>query len=79
MTCCGIFHPREFTVGSQADVTGCTLADGHDGPHEFTSEGGGVYNWKTDLCPESACDCDGDYCTTYWRKPSTDNTPERIR
>ncbi len=68
MDTCATFHPREFAP--VVDSSGCLLAEGHQGPHEFKDDRGRLWQWETDM----ACDCehcrtcDGDYCTTYWRK-----------
>lgn len=53
------------------DTTGCTLPEGHDGPHEYVDQHGKRWLWETDLtCTCEHCmRCEGDYCTTYWRKP----------
>ena len=58
--------------GAPADRQGCLLAEGHAGPHEFVDEAGQHWLWETDLeCTCSHCmQCEGDYCTTYWRKPA---------
>ena len=66
---CGIMHDRgePFVIDSK----GCLLAEGHEGPHEFADQRGQHWLWETDI--ECGCEycmrCEGDYCTTYWRKP----------
>lgn len=61
------------------DKNGCHLPNGHAEPHEFIAEGGATYQWETDW----ACDCDhcmrceGDYCTIYWERPSTQEGGEK--
>lgn len=67
---CAIVHSDAGT--GDEDVTGCVLADGHPGPHEYKDAHGRAWLWETDF----DCDCDhckleeGDYCTVYWRKPA---------
>lgn len=67
MTTCGIFHGDE---SYPADRSGCLLANGHEGPHEFLADDGQRWLWETDL--ECDCEhcmrCEGDYCTVYWPK-----------
>lgn len=67
MTTCGILHGDE---SYPADLSGCLLANGHDGPHEFLADDGQRWLWETDL--ECECEhcmrCEGDYCTVYWPK-----------
>lgn len=76
MSVCGVIH---FIEGHSCapDDNGCVLPDCHDGPHEFVSRDGGVWQWETDM--DCDCDhcmkCEGDYCTVYWRK-STDGKRE---
>lgn len=64
---CGLIH----SDGNPVDVSGCILPEGHEGPHEFVASDGGHWLWETDL--ECTCEhclqCEGDYCTVYWRKP----------
>jgi hypothetical protein len=66
---CATIHSHD---GHPYDVSGCLLADGHDGPHEFVDASGASYLWETDM--DCACwhcrQCEGDYCTIYWRKPT---------
>lgn len=66
MAVCGIIH--DITIGHEADVHGCILPLGHDGPHEFTSQGGQQYRWYTDMdCTCEHCMTEyGDFCTIYW-------------
>ena len=69
MSVCGVLH---FIEGHSCcpDDNGCVLPDSHDGPHEFVSRDGSVWQWETDW--ECDCDhcmrCEGDYCAAYWRK-----------
>lgn len=62
------------------DESGCRLPSGHDGPHEFTDPGGGVWLWETDWsCGCEHClDDEGDLCTVYWPK-RPDGASERIQ
>lgn len=66
---CGAFNSDAGPGGE--DKTGCLLADGHDGPHEYHDEHGKAWLWVTDM--ECTCEhclrCEGDYCTEYWPKP----------
>jgi hypothetical protein len=62
---CGIIHNSDPYTTDPSDPNGCLLEHAHDGPHEFLSGDGRRYQWETDLC--DTCDCEGDYCTTYWR------------
>ena len=68
---CDILHSVE--ISHPVDVHGCILPSGHDGPHEFKDEHGRLWQWETDLsCQCEHCmRCEGDYCTTYWRKEAT--------
>lgn len=65
---CGIMHSNGEPFVRDHD--GCLLADGHEGPHEFADACGRRWLWETDI--ECDCDhcmqCEGDYCTIYWRK-----------
>lgn len=67
---CDILFSNEH-IGPK-DKDGCYLPRGHAEPHEFVADDGDVIQWETDL--ECDCDhcmrCEGDYCTTYWRKDS---------
>jgi hypothetical protein len=66
---CDILHGNDNL--QPVDNDGCILADNHSGPHEFIDPSGQHWLWETDLSCE--CDhclqCEGDYCTTHWRKP----------
>jgi len=66
---CSILFPRYSPIEPQ-DATGCTLPIGHDGPHEFVTTGGEVYQWETDWscgCEECVKD-DGDMCYSFGPK-----------
>lgn len=67
---CGTLH-HNAAIGP-FDSDGCILPEGHVGPHEFVDEAGRHWLWETDFsCECEHCmRCEGDYCTTYWRKPS---------
>tara|TARA_R110002033_G_scaffold136018_1_gene175692 strand:+ start:420 stop:644 length:225 start_codon:yes stop_codon:yes gene_type:complete len=69
MHVCGIYFFSGHG-GSATDATGCLLKDGHVGPHEFSEASGKVWQWETDMnCDCEHCQrCDGDYCSTYWKK-----------
>lgn len=61
---CGIIH------GYRGDYDPCILPEGHEGPHEYLDSLGRNWLWETDwdcLC-EHCMQCEGDYCTIYWRK-----------
>jgi len=53
------------------DHAGCLLPEGHSGPHEFVDSDGVRWQWETDWeCDCEHClQCEGDYCTIYWRAP----------
>jgi hypothetical protein len=65
---CGIIHSNQ--VFQPHDDDGCVLPSNHEGPHEFVARDGESWQWETDLsCECEWCmKCEGDYCTTYWRK-----------
>lgn len=67
-TPCGTFFPT-YSGADPKDPTGCTLPDGHSGPHQFTTTNGVTYLWETDW--ECTCEeCmsgESDYCSIYWR------------
>lgn len=73
---CGIIYTDAVGV---KDPCGCRLPCGHQGPHEFVSEEGELFQWETDW----DCDCEdclsgeGDFCTVYWRV-AQDKTPAVI-
>lgn len=56
------------------DVNGCILPLGHAEPHEFVTRDGEHWQWETDF----DCSCEhcmrgeGDYCTNYWCKPTSE-------
>lgn len=62
---CGLIQTEAVGV---KDPFGCRLPCGHEGPHEFVSTEGEVFQWETDW----DCDCEdcmsgeGDFCTVYW-------------
>lgn len=68
---CGIMLGNEGSAGP-LDMAGCLLPGGHSGPHEFADERGKPWLWEANMeCTCAHCmRCEGDYCTTYWRKPA---------
>jgi len=64
---CGIIFYNDSTPPH--DPSGCRLHYGHEGPHEFVDLKGTLWQWETDLeCDCEHCmQCEGDYCSTYWR------------
>ena len=69
---CAVLFPS-YSHGHPKDTEGCRLPIGHDGPHEFVSTSGRVFEWENDW----SCDCDecssedGDQCYVYWEKSKT--------
>lgn len=64
---CGIIFDQAAYLPE--DVCGCHLKVGHEGPHEFKSTDGNLYQWETDFdCTCEHCMlCEGDYCSTVWK------------
>ncbi len=49
------------------DSEGCYLPNAHNGPHEFKSKTGKIFQWENDY----ECDCedlDECECIVYWEK-----------
>lgn len=67
---CGVMHGGKT---QPHDDHGCILPmhGGADQTHEFIDRDGQHWLWEVDLsCTCEHCmRCEGDYCTTYWRKP----------
>lgn len=65
---CGVLFSNFHA--SPHDETGCTLANGHEGPHQFKGDDGVKYAWETDWecdCPECSKGDPADWCSIYWR------------